>query len=99
MNGSQRAIAAALETPEADYSIEYRIVRPDGACRWLAARGRVLVDGEGRPIRMVGICRDTTERKRAEDAVREADRRKDDFLATLAHELAIHSYRCARARR
>jgi PAS domain S-box-containing protein len=83
----QSAIAAALEAPEADYSLEYRIVREDGTCRWLAARGRVLVDSEGRPIRMVGICCDTTDRKLAEDAVREADRRKDDFLATLAHEL------------
>ena len=83
----QRAIAAAIETPEADYSIEYRIVREDGACRWLAASGRVLVDNKGRPIRMVGVCRDTTERRLAEDGIREADRRKDDFLATLAHEL------------
>jgi PAS domain S-box-containing protein len=83
----QSAISAALEAPEADYSIEYRIVREDGACRWLAARGRVLVDSLGRPIRMVGVCCDTTERKLAEDGVREADRRKDDFLATLAHEL------------
>jgi PAS domain S-box-containing protein len=34
-----------------------------------------------------GIVRDITERKRAEEAVKEADRRKDEFLATLAHEL------------
>jgi PAS domain S-box-containing protein len=80
-------IAAAIETPGEDYSVEYRIIRKDGACRWVAANGRVLVDNEGRPMRMVGVCRDTTERKRTEDAVREADRRKDDFLATLAHEL------------
>jgi PAS domain S-box-containing protein len=83
----ERAIAAAFETPREDYNIEYRVVREDGACRWLAARGRMLVDSEGRPARMVGICCDTTERKRAEEAIREADRRKDDFLATLAHEL------------
>jgi PAS domain S-box-containing protein len=83
----ESAIAAAIGKPDVDYSIEYRIVRKDGACRWLSACGRVLVDGEGKPIRMLGICRDDTERKRVEDAVREADRRKDEFLATLAHEL------------
>ncbi len=83
----ERTIAAAIETPAARYHIEYRIMHPDGGCRWMACNGRVVVDGEGKPIRMLGICRDVTERKRAEDAVREADQRKDDFLATLAHEL------------
>ena len=83
----ERTIAAAIEMPEAPYIVEFRIVRRDGVCRWLACNGRVVVDGKGTPIRMLGICRDVTERKRTEDAVREADRRKDDFLATLAHEL------------
>jgi len=64
----ERAIAAALEAPEAEYNVEYRIVREDGACRWLEARGRVIIDSEGRPTRMVGVCRDTTERRRAEEA-------------------------------
>ena len=44
-------------------------------------------DGGGRPAYLVGACTDITERKRAEEALREADRRKDEFLATLAHEL------------
>jgi PAS domain S-box-containing protein len=49
------------------YEIEYRIVRPDGAERWLEAHGRLFVDDEGSPVRMLGICRDITERKRIED--------------------------------
>jgi PAS domain S-box-containing protein len=64
----ESAIATAVEAPDTEYSVEYRIVRKDGACRWLEARGRVLVDGEGRPTRMVGVCRDTTERRQAEEA-------------------------------
>jgi PAS domain S-box-containing protein len=64
----ESAVAAALEAPDAEYSVEYRIVRPDGACRWLEARGRVIVDGGGWPSRMVGVCRDTTERRRAEES-------------------------------
>ena len=36
---------------------------------------------------MVGTCQDVTERKRAEQELREADRRKDEFLAMLSHEL------------
>ena len=62
------AIAAALDAPGSAYEIEYRIVRPDGATRWLGATGRVVADGDGRPCQMLGICRDVTERKRAEEA-------------------------------
>jgi diguanylate cyclase (GGDEF)-like protein/PAS domain S-box-containing protein len=45
---------------------EERIVLADGRVRVLASRGEVLTDGEGRPDRMVGVCQDVTEAKRAE---------------------------------
>jgi len=63
----ETAIAAAVAARETEYHIEYRIQRSDGALRWLAAAGRVLVGGNGSAARMVGICRDVTERKRAEE--------------------------------
>ncbi|HUQ29019.1 MAG TPA: ATP-binding protein [Usitatibacter sp.] len=44
-------------------------------------------DAEGRIVGAVLVFRDVTERKESEDALREADRRKDEFLAVLAHEL------------
>ena len=44
-------------------------------------------DREGRIVGASKVARDITERKRAEEAIREADRRKDEFLALLAHEL------------
>jgi CheY-like chemotaxis protein len=44
-------------------------------------------DGVGRPAYLVGACTDITKRKRVEEALQDADRRKDEFLATLAHEL------------
>ena len=68
MKRVESAIASVLEAPETEYSLEYRIVREDGACRWLEARGRVVVDSEGRPTRLVGVCRDATARKSAEEA-------------------------------
>jgi len=46
-----------------------------------------LRDGRGNLIGASKIARDISDRKRAEEALREADRRKDEFLATLAHEL------------
>ncbi len=70
------------------YSQEYRIIRADsGAVRWLRVFGRFLYDEDGKPVRSVGVLFDDTDRKAAEVALREADQRKDVFLATLAHEL------------
>ncbi len=66
---------------------EYRIVKPDGSVRWIRNRAFPVKDAESRVFRMAGIAEDITDRKRAEDALRDADRRKDEFLATLAHEL------------
>ena len=70
------------------FSQEFRINRADtGAVRWLRVLGRFLYDESGEPIRSVGVLFDDTDRKTAEIGLREADRRKDVFLATLAHEL------------
>ena len=80
------AIRASLEDG-APYLIEYRIVQTTGAVRWLSTAGRVIRDAEGRPIRMIGATTDVTDRRRAEEELRDADRRKDEFLALLAHEL------------
>src|SRR5262245_55300319 len=73
---------------------EYRVVWPDGSVRWIQARGKVFFDEAGEPLRWVGINIDVTERKQMEEslrrqaeALREADRRKNEFLAILAHEL------------
>ncbi|MFL6276161.1 MAG: PAS domain S-box protein [Blastocatellia bacterium] len=79
-------IGAALESNE-PYSAEMRIVRPDGSLRWIATNGKALFDADGKPVRMLGATVDITERKLAEQALIEADRRKDEFLAMLAHEL------------
>jgi PAS domain S-box-containing protein len=70
-----------------DHFIEYRFLHPDGNQRWVEGRGKLFRDESGNPLRLIGVCLDVTERKRAEEALREADRRKDEFLATLAHEL------------
>jgi PAS domain S-box-containing protein len=66
---------------------EYRVVRPDGSVRWVRDRAFPVTDANGRVYRMVGIAEDITEKKLSEEALKEAARRKDEFLATLAHEL------------
>jgi PAS domain S-box-containing protein len=69
------------------YFTEFRVIWPDGSVHWLEARAFVFKDGHDKPVRIAGVNMDVTERKRIEEALRDADRRKDEFLATLAHEL------------
>jgi PAS domain S-box-containing protein len=83
----QALVRALLEDGEETFRVEYRIVRADGAVRWLEDRGQVMFDARRRPVRVLGINIDITDRKRAEENLREADRRKNEFLAMLAHEL------------
>lgn len=69
------------------YDIEYRTVSKSGDVRWIRATGKTTCDEQGRPLQFDGTALDITIRKRAEEALTVADRRKDEFLATLAHEL------------
>jgi len=78
----RRAVASG-----APYRAEYRIVRADGAVRWVEGVGQAFHDANGQPSHMVGVCSDVTARKQSEEALKDADRRKDEFLAVLSHEL------------
>ncbi len=57
------------------YDLEHRIVRPDGEVRWVHLRAEVFRDEGGEPLRMVGTVHDITERKKAEERLREAEER------------------------
>jgi PAS domain S-box-containing protein len=65
----------------------FRIRRPDGTISWIQSLGRADHDAEGQVTRLTGLELNVTDRKLAEEALRAADRRKNEFLATLAHEL------------
>src|SRR5580693_5367307 len=65
----------------ADYEVEFLSEDAAGDLRWILGKGRVASDDQGKAFRMVGVCMDITKRKRAEEAVLEASRRKDEFLA------------------
>ena len=54
------------------FRLEKRIVRPDGELRYLQSSGEVIKDDHGKPVRMLGICQDVTQRKRAEIALDQA---------------------------
>ena len=97
-----RVSACLREALEAGvYDCDYRVVRPDGSVAWLTERGRVVGQWSGQGDRMVGVTRNVTREREAErereellrqarEARDEAEhqvRLKDEFLATLSHEL------------
>ena len=89
--------AATRPVDPVPYAVDYRVNLPDGSCRWVFAKGRANYEKNGPTQRLAsfdGTVADITERKRLENDLRQlasdlsaADHRKDEFLATLAHEL------------
>lgn len=69
------------------YEIQYRLRHFTGEYRWVLGRALPLRDDLGKVIRWMGTCTDIHSQKLAEDEWRQEIRRRDDFLAMLAHEL------------
>jgi PAS domain S-box-containing protein len=83
------------------FRIEYRLVRPDGDVVWVHDEARLVRDDQGRPLCWQGVMFDITDRRRAEDdlrqalelerraaeRLREADELKDTFLTAVSHDL------------
>jgi PAS domain S-box-containing protein len=99
-HAATRAYLASLTPDRPLGTIEHQVVAPGGEVRWQQWTDRAFFDGQGRVVEYQSVGQDITERKRAQDehrelvaqkrvaeALREADRRKDEFLAMLAHEL------------
>jgi PAS domain S-box-containing protein len=84
---TRRAIDQSI-AGDSHYDIVYRTVNPtSGAIKWIRALGGTVRDAQGSPVRFDGVTVDVSVQKHAEESLRESDRRKDDFLALLAHEL------------
>jgi signal transduction histidine kinase/ActR/RegA family two-component response regulator len=77
---SRRLLRPADSACSDPAAIDYRVIWPDGRVKWVSQRHHVVLNGLDRQVRAVIVALDATERKNA-------DRRKDEFLATLAHEL------------
>src|SRR5690606_6168488 len=60
---------------------------PDSSVRWIYSWRRAIRDSAGKPTRVVFVGIDVTQQKRVEELLKSNDRRKDEFLAMLGHEL------------
>jgi PAS domain S-box-containing protein len=96
----EEAVARALV--EGEFDLEARIRWPDGTIRWFHDHGRVYYDAEGRPVRIVGVTIDTTERQQAQMAemrqrIIQGQEAERTHLAREIHdgpvqELVVHTF-------
>ena len=92
----KEALSRTLEQ-DVLYEPVYRAVWPDGSIRFITARGTLEKDTEGRPVRINGLIWDTTDRKRAEEALVLASKKLNLLSSITRHDIrnqltALHSY-------
>lgn len=75
--------------PDARYDVEYRIATPEGRIRWISDCGFVIPSLWDRAPRVAGIAEDITERKRAEEALRESEERYRSLTAALVEGVIL----------
>ena len=103
-------IAAAREraiTEDGRFDVEYRVPQPDGSLVWVHSRAELVRDADGRPLRLLGVSLDVTDRHRAEEeraALRAAEQqaaeraiRLQQLTAALAEALTVEEVRAALA--
>jgi PAS domain-containing protein len=74
------AVERALATGE-EYGFELEVVRPDGTRRWTIGRGAAARNSSGDVVRLWGTAQDITQRKQAEEALRESEERLELFFS------------------
>ena len=69
------------------YSVDYRILCPDGTERHLVQQARIVRNDDGRPVQMIGTVQDITERKRAEESLRELNEQLETRVQERTRQL------------
>ena len=76
-----------LDRKTPHYIIEYRLLCYNSAYKWILSRGQALWDESGKAVRIVGSITDITERKQAEEALRQSDARERERAQQLEQAL------------
>lgn len=85
---SMAAVTALVEGQTTFYEFEHRMRTRDGGWIWVLDRGQVVErDAQGRAVRAIGTHLDVSERRKTIESLHDTDRRKDEFIAMLGHEL------------
>lgn len=79
-----RAAIEKAKNENAEYLHEYRVIWPDGSVHWILAKGRCKYDSSGRAVRMLGIVKDITSRKEAEEAQFQSEARFRTIFESIA---------------
>ncbi len=75
---------------EKPFNTEFRVVHPDGTVRHIDAHGVIIRDKSGNPTQALGLNNDITERKQAEEELRETTARLNDLYVSMTEGLALH---------
>lgn len=92
LDRAMQVVDEAMQSGD-NYDIEYRVVLPEGELRWVEAKGRLINDSDGSPLRITGTVQDITERKNyaelveAKERAEEMNRLKDGLLSMMSHEI------------
>jgi PAS domain S-box-containing protein len=73
-----------------DFAVETRMMRKNGAELWVRITASLIRDGDGRPVRIVAICEDVTQRRRAEDELRASEARFRTFVDHATDAFFLH---------
>jgi PAS domain S-box-containing protein len=84
------AVNAAKQSRQM-YAAEHRILRADGTVRWIATQGKFYYAADGEPKRMMGMAVDITERKRAEQELRESEDRYRSLVEAIPDAICVVS--------
>src|SRR5690606_20443410 len=82
------AVQQTLDPASGGYlRIEHRILLPDGRLRWISSRGRMIFDGSGRPLRLIGTALDVTTRRTRSQELRDARARNQILMREVNHRI------------
>ena len=84
-----KKVLGMMARQETQYSDQFRFLYSNGSVRWMSGTGRFYYDDGGRPVRMAGVVHDMTERKQAQDALRESEERFAKAFRASPHPVGI----------